>query len=142
MSKVGAISGATSSQMEELNAKAKEMGATTKFIASEAGEAFTYMAMAGWKTEDMLGGIEGIMSLVAASGESLATTSDIATDTLTAFGMKASESGHFADGIFQCKHERCYDRRNIQVCRSRVRFPGLLHKGYGIRHRDHGEQRH
>lgn len=97
MSKVGAISGATSSQMEELNAKAKEMGATTKFTASEAGEAFTYMAMAGWKTEDMLGGIEGIMSLATASGESLATTSDIVTDALTAFGMKASESGHFAD---------------------------------------------
>jgi len=97
MSKVEAISGATSSQMEELNAKAKEMGATTKFTASEAGEAFTYMAMAGWKTEDMLGGIEGIMSLAAASGESLATTSDIVTDALTAFGMTASESGHFAD---------------------------------------------
>lgn len=60
MSKVKSISGATADQMMDLNAKAKEMGATTKFTASEAGDAFTYMAMAGWKTEDMLNGIEGI----------------------------------------------------------------------------------
>lgn len=97
MSQVKAISGATAEQMMDLNAKAKEMGATTKFTASEAGDAFTYMAMAGWKTEDMLNGIEGIMSLAAASGESLATTSDIVTDALTAFGLTAKESGHFAD---------------------------------------------
>lgn len=97
MSKVQAISSATAEQMELLNAKAKEMGATTKFTASEAGDAFSYMAMAGWKTEDMLNGIEGIMSLAAASGEDLATTSDIVTDALTAFGLTAKDSGHFAD---------------------------------------------
>jgi len=97
MSQVQAISGATAQEMESLNAKAKEMGSTTKFTAAEAGEAFSYMAMAGWKTADMLGGIEGIMSLAAASGEDLATASDIVTDALTAFGMKASDSGRFAD---------------------------------------------
>ena len=73
------------------------MGAKTKFSASEAASAMEYMAMAGWKTEDMLGGIEGIMSLAAASGEDLATTSDIVTDALTAFGLSAQDSGHFAD---------------------------------------------
>lgn len=97
MSQVKAISGATDSEMTKLTNKAKEMGATTKFTASESAEAFNYMAMAGWKTEDMMGGIEGILSLAAASGESLGTTSDIVTDALTAFGMKASEAGHFAD---------------------------------------------
>ncbi|MBR3202757.1 MAG: phage tail tape measure protein, partial [Solobacterium sp.] len=69
----------------------------TKFSATEAGQAFEYMAMAGWKTGDMLDGIEGIMNLAAASGEDLATTSDIVTDALTAFGMSAEDSGHFAD---------------------------------------------
>ena len=73
------------------------MGEKTKFSASEAAEAMNYMAMAGWKTEDMLGGIEGIMNLAAASGEDLATTSDIVTDALTAFGLTAQDSGHFAD---------------------------------------------
>lgn len=97
MSQVEAISGATGSEMTKLTNKAKDMGATTKFTASESAEAFNYMAMAGWKTEDMLNGIEGILSLAAASGESLGTTSDIVTDALTAFGMKASEAGHFAD---------------------------------------------
>lgn len=97
MSQVKAISGATDSEMTKLTNKAKEMGATTKFTAAESAEAFNYMAMAGWKTEDMMGGIEGILSLAAASGESLGTTSDIVTDALTAFGMKASEAGHFAD---------------------------------------------
>ncbi len=97
MSKVQAISGATGGELEALTEKAKEMGATTKFSATESGQAFEYMAMAGWKTEDMLGGIEGIMNLAAASGEDLAATSDIVTDALTAFGLSASDSGHFAD---------------------------------------------
>ncbi len=97
MSKVSAISGATGSDLEALSDKAREMGAKTKFSASEAASAMEYMAMAGWKTEDMLGGIEGVMNLAAASGEDLATTSDIVTDALTAFGLTASDSGHFAD---------------------------------------------
>ena len=97
MSKVKAVSGATADQMERLNAKAKEMGATTKFTASEAGEAFTYMSMAGWNAEKMLDGISGIMSLSAADGLDLATTSDIVTDALTAFGLEAKDSAHFAD---------------------------------------------
>ena len=97
MSKVQAISGATGDEFDALREKAREMGAKTKFSASEAGAAFEYMAMAGWKTGDMLDGIEGIMSLAAASGEDLATTSDIVTDALTAFGLTAKDSGHFAD---------------------------------------------
>ena len=97
MSKVAAISGATGDDLDALRDKAREMGAKTKFSASEAAAAMEYMAMAGWKTEDMLGGIEGIMSLAAASGEDLATTSDIVTDALTAFGLSAQDSGHFAD---------------------------------------------
>lgn len=97
MSQVAAVSGATGEDFDALRDKAMEMGSKTKFSASEAAEAFNYMAMAGWKTEDMLGGIEGIMNLAAASGENLATTSDIVTDALTAFGMTADESGHFAD---------------------------------------------
>jgi phage-related minor tail protein len=97
MSKVSAVSGATGGDLEALTKKAREMGSKTKFSASEAAEAMNYMAMAGWKTEDMLGGIEGVMNLAAASGEDLATTSDIVTDALTAFGLTASDSGHFAD---------------------------------------------
>ena len=97
MSKVSAISGATGGNLDKLNKKAQEMGAKTKFSATEAAEAFTYMAMAGWKTEDMLNGIDGIMSLAAADGLDLATTSDIVTDALTAFGLSAKDSGHFAD---------------------------------------------
>ncbi len=97
MSQVAAVSGATGSDLDALRDKAREMGAKTKFSASEAAEAMNYMAMAGWKTTDMLGGIEGIMNLAAASGEDLATTSDIVTDALTAFGLSADDSGHFAD---------------------------------------------
>ena len=97
MSQVAAVSGATGEDLEALRDKAREMGAKTKFSASEAAEAMNYMAMAGWKTTDMLDGIEGIMNLAAASGEDLATTSDIVTDALTAFGLSAKDSGHFAD---------------------------------------------
>ena len=97
MSQVAAVSGATGNDFDALRNKAREMGAKTKFSATEAAEAMNYMAMAGWKTEDMLDGIEGVMNLAAASGEDLATTSDIVTDALTAFGLSAKDSGHFAD---------------------------------------------
>ena len=97
MSEVRAISGASAGDMDRLTAKAKEMGATTKFSATESADAFSYMAMAGWKTEEMLSGIEGVMDLAAASGEDLATTSDIVTDALTAFGESADQSGRLAD---------------------------------------------
>lgn len=92
---------ATETALNILSAKAKEMGASTKFSATESANAFEYMAMAGWKTRDMLDGIEGIMNLAAASGEDLATTSDIVTDALTAFGMSAADSTHFADVLAQ-----------------------------------------
>lgn len=101
MSQVQAISGATSTELVKLTNKAKKMGATTKFTAEESAQAFNYMAMAGWKTDDMLNGIEGILSLAAASGEDLATTSDIVTDALTAFNMKAGDAGHFSDVLAQ-----------------------------------------
>lgn len=97
MSKVEAVSGAAGSDMDALTEKAKQMGATTMFSASQAAEAMNYMAMAGWKTEDMLSGIDGVMNLAAASGEDLATTADIVTDALTAFGLTAQDSAHFAD---------------------------------------------
>lgn len=97
MANVAAISGATGDDLQALRDKAREMGEKTKFSASEAADAMSYMAMAGWKTGDMLSGIEGIMNLAAASGEDLATTSDIVTDALTAFGLTAEDSAHFAD---------------------------------------------
>ncbi|MBZ9608629.1 phage tail tape measure protein [Clostridium estertheticum] len=101
MSKVKAISGASAEDMVKLSNKAKEMGATTKFSATESAEALKYMSMAGWKTNDMLSGLPGIMNLAAASGENLGAVSDIVTDALTAFGMKAKDSGHFADVLAQ-----------------------------------------
>lgn len=101
MSQVKAISGATGQAFDDLTAKAQEMGATTKFTATESAEAFNYMAMAGWKPQQMIDGISGIMSLAAASGEDLGTTSDIVTDAITAFGLTAGDAGHFADVLAQ-----------------------------------------
>lgn len=101
MSEVKAISGATGSEFEALKDKAIEMGAKTKFSASDSADAFKYMAMAGWDASQMMDGIAGIMDLAAASGEDLATTSDIVTDALTAFGLQASDSAHFADVLAQ-----------------------------------------
>ncbi len=97
MSEVEAISGASRAEMDALTESAKNYGSTTKFTATEAGEAFKYMAMAGWKVSDMQNGIGGILSLAAAAGEDLGTTSDIVTDALTAFNYKADQAGHFSD---------------------------------------------
>lgn len=97
MSKVAAISGASAEEMAMLTQKAQEMGRTTKFTASESAEAFNYMAMAGWKTNEMLDGLEGILNLAAASGSDLAETSDIVTDALTGLGYEAKDAGRLAD---------------------------------------------
>ena len=101
MSSVQAISGASAGDMAKLSALAKEMGATTQFTAVESGKALEYMAMAGWKTKQMIGGLPGIMNLAAASGEDLGSVSDIVTDALTAFRMNAEDAGRFADVLAQ-----------------------------------------
>ncbi|MEJ8785391.1 phage tail tape measure protein [Peptoniphilus sp. HCN-40583] len=97
MSKVQAISGASAADMQRLSDMAKHMGATTKFSASESAEALSYMGMAGWKTDQMIAGLPGVMNLAAASGENLGMVSDIVTDSLTAFGMTANDTGRFVD---------------------------------------------
>lgn len=97
MSKVKAISGATGGDFKKLEDIAKKMGATTKFTAIDSAEALKYMGMAGWKTDQMIAGLPPIMNLAAASGENLGTVSDIVTDSLTAFGMKATDAARFSD---------------------------------------------
>lgn len=97
MSTVASISGATGDELEALSAKAKEMGQTTSFSATESAQALEYMAMAGWNTTDMTNGLAGVINLAAASGEDLASVSDIVTDAMTAFGMSANQSEYFAD---------------------------------------------
>lgn len=97
MGEVQAISGASRKDLEALTNKAKEMGATTKFSATQASEGLKYMAMAGWNSQQMIDGLPGVMNLAAASGEDLGTVSDIVTDALTAMGLKAGDSAHFAD---------------------------------------------
>ena len=97
MSAVKAISGATGDEFNQLKEKAIQMGADTKYSALESAQAFRYMGMAGWKTGEMIDGIAGIMNLAAASGEDLAMTADIVTDSLSAFGLQAKDSSMFAD---------------------------------------------
>ena len=101
MSRVEAIAQATPEDMERITEKAKEMGATTKFTATEAGDAMFYMAQAGWEVDEIIGGLEGVMHLAAASGEDLAQVSDIVTDALTAMGYSAKDATHFADVLAQ-----------------------------------------
>lgn len=97
MSQVEALSGATGSNLDALTEKAKELGETTKYTATESAEALSYMALAGWDTQEMLNGIDGVLNLAAASDMDLATASDIVTDYLTAFGLSASDAGEFVD---------------------------------------------
>lgn len=97
MSNVEALSGATGDDLQALSDKAKEMGATTKFTAGESADALSYMALAGWDTQSMLEGISPVLNLAAAANMDLAQASDIVTDYLTAFGLKASDTTHFVD---------------------------------------------
>ncbi|MDK3983789.1 phage tail tape measure protein [Staphylococcus pseudintermedius] len=113
MRKVKATSGATSGEFQQLRDKALEMGAKTKFSASQSAEALNYMALAGWDTKEMMSGIDGVMQLAAASGEDLGAVSDIVTDSLTAFGLKAKNSGHFADVLAQTSSKANTDVRGM-----------------------------
>ena len=97
MSNVEALSGASGDELESLSDKAKEMGASTKFTAGESADALSYMALAGWNTQSMLEGISPVLNLAAAANMDLAQASDIVTDYLTAFGLKASDTTHFVD---------------------------------------------
>lgn len=133
MSQVQAVSGASGSELSRLTDKAKEMGSTTKFTAEESAEAFNYMVMAGWKTNDMLGGIEGILNLAAASGTDLATTSDIVTDALTAFGLKASDSSHFADVLAAASSSA---NTNVSMMGETFKYAGTMAGALGYRIED------
>lgn len=113
MRKVKATSGATGDEFNQLRTKALQMGRDTKFTASESAEAMNYMALAGWDTKDMLKGVGGVMDLATASGEDLASVSDIVTDNLTAFGMKAKDSTHFADVLAQTSSKANTDVRGL-----------------------------
>lgn len=135
MSKVQAISGATSSELVKLTDKAKEMGSTTKFTAAQSAEAFNYMAMAGWKPEQMLDGIEGILNLAAASGEDLGTTSDIVTDAMTAFRMEASEATHFADVLARASSS---SNTNVSMMGETFKYVGAMAGTLGYKIEDVG----
>ena len=144
MSKVSAISGATGDDFDQLRAKAREMGAKTKFSASEAASAMEYMAMAGWKTGDMLNGIEGIMNLAAASGEDLATTSGYRHRC--PYRIRLIRCGFWAfcrypcSRFFQCEHQCLHDGRDVQVLCAYRRCAWVLGRGYRRSHRSDGKQ--
>lgn len=97
MSKVEALSGATGADLEALKDKAAELGRTTSFSASEVAEAFSYMALAGFDTSQMLSSISGVLNLAKASEMDLGEASDIVTDYISAFGLSAKDAGHFVD---------------------------------------------
>ena len=97
MSEVAAISGASGSQLEALTAKAKELGSSTKFSATEAASALTNMSLAGWSVDESLAGIDGVLQLAAASGMSLADASQAVTDNISSFKLEASDATQIAD---------------------------------------------
>ncbi len=97
MSKVGAICRANDNNLAALTKRARELGETTQFTATQAAEAMSYLGMAGWDTEKIIAGMPGLLNLAAAGGTDLARTADIVSDNLTAFGLAADQSTHMAD---------------------------------------------
>ena len=129
MNQVSAISGATGKDLQSLEDLAKNMGATTKFSASESAEALTYMGMAGWKTEDMLSGLPGVLNLAAAGGTDLATTSDIVTDGLTSMGLTAKDTDKFVDIMAAtCSNANT----NIELMGETLKYVGPVAGSLGI----------
>ena len=129
MNQVSAISGATGKDLQSLEDLAKNMGATTKFSASESAEALTYMGMAGWKTEDMLSGLPGVLNLAASGGTDLALTSDIVTDGLTSMGLSAKDTDKFVDIMAAtCSNANT----NIELMGETLKYVGPVAGSLGI----------
>lgn len=97
MSRVKAISGATGEEFEQLKEQAMQLGADTSFSASQAAEGMENLAAAGFTTSEIMSAMPGLLNLAAASGEDLASSSDIAASTLRGFGLAASDAAHVAD---------------------------------------------
>lgn len=97
MSNVAALSGATADELEMLRQTAKDYGESTKYSASEAADALSYMALAGWDAEQSASSLGGVLNLAAASNMDLAEASDMVTDYLSAFSLEAKDSAYFAD---------------------------------------------
>lgn len=136
MSKVSALTGARGKDFDDLRAKARELGASTKFSATEAAEAMEYMGMAGWDVQDIMGGIGGVLDLAAASGEDLGTTSDIVTDALTAFGMGAGEAERFADVLATASSAA---NTNVSMMGETFKYVGSVAGAYGYTAEDVAE---
>jgi len=83
--------------MALLSGQAKKLGASTAFSASQAAEGQIFLAKAGFKTNQILATMPSLLDLASASGAELGRTSDVLSDLLGAFGMKAGESGRLAD---------------------------------------------
>lgn len=129
MNQVSAISGATGKDLQSLEDLAKDMGATTKFSASESAEALTYMGMAGWKTEDMLSGLPGVLNLASAGGTDLALTADILTDGLTSMGLTAKDTDKFVDIMATtCSNANT----NIELMGETLKYVGPVAGSLGI----------
>lgn len=97
MSRVQAVSGASGGELQKLNKKAQELGATTAWSASEVADGMTEMAKAGWGASDIIDGMSGVLNAASASGEDLAQVSTIVADAITGFGLKAKDASRVAD---------------------------------------------
>lgn len=129
MNKVSAISGATGKDLDSLSKLAEDMGSKTKFSAVESADALSYMGMAGWKTEDMLSGLPGILNLATAGGTDLALTSDIVTDGLTSMGLTAKDTDKFVDIMAAtCSNANT----NIELMGETLKYVGPIAGSLGI----------
>lgn len=123
------VKGITEDEFEQLRNKAREMGKETRFSATEAAEGLSYMALAGWNTEEMLAGIEPVLNLAIASGTELGTTSDIVTDSLSAFGLTAQDTAHFVDVLAETSRS---SNTNVEMLGESFKYAGTLAGGMNM----------
>ena len=92
-----AVSGATAAQMDALEGKAKSLGESTKYSASQMAETSFELSKLGFVSEEIIDSIDGIVSAAAASGVSLAEAGELVAGTVRGFGLDASEAVKVAD---------------------------------------------
>ncbi|MED3352937.1 phage tail tape measure protein, partial [Bacillus thuringiensis] len=97
MSAVQAVTGASGQDMKKMSELAKKMGSETKFSASQAAEGMQYLGMAGFKTNEIMEAMPGMLSLAAAGQLDLGLAADITSNIMSGFGLKADQATHSAD---------------------------------------------
>lgn len=113
MNKVAAVSGATGDELAALSKQARDLGATTQFSAAEAADAMNFLAMAGYKTNEILGAMPDTLRLASAAQLDMGAAADIVTNIMSGYSMQVEDLAHANDVLVKAFTSANTDLRQL-----------------------------